>query len=493
MSHDLWETGQTDIIDALPEWVLVVAPDERRLLFANAAARSAGADRWWEALPGIDRAPVEAPDRDGAGENADGADAPVPHPAAEGRWLSVYRRAVRWRDGAGATVPAMLLRLIDVTRQTRHRDRLHQLSQAVEQSPGAVVITDTAGLIVYVNPAFERISGYAAAEALGRNPRFLKSGHTAPEEYARMWQTLAAGGVWHGRTRNRRKDGRYYWEETTIAPLRLPDGRITHYIALKQDISDRHRAEQELRVALVRAEEASRAKSAFLATMSHELRTPLNAIIGFSDLIRQKMFGDAVDAYVQYAEDIHESGQRLRTVIGDVLEMAKLEAGRYELQEELVHLHEALAWVLPLLDGMANDGKVALHVDVPSALPPMWADPLAVRQVLLNLIGNAIKFTDPGGTVWVTGALDDHGHAAITIRDTGIGIPEDERERIFEPFRQADMRLARTYEGAGLGLTISRSFMELHGGSLSLDSRVGSGTTVTLRFPRERVGHKMSA
>lgn len=493
-------TGLAGVLDALPEPVLVVRPRDSRLLYANAAAQTAGADRWWTGLPLADFQRDSARQaEDGADGAAIGPDLPpveTAHPAAADRWLSVYRRGVLWQpNGCAPTAaePAVLLRLTDITGLRRQHERIHQLSQAVEQSPGAVMITDTAGDIVYVNRAFERISGYGADEAVGRNPRFLKSGHTSREEYQRMWQTLAGGGIWHGRTRNRRKDGSYYWEETTISPLRLPGGTITHYIALKQDITERNRAEQELRLALFRAEEANRAKSAFLSTMSHELRTPLNAIIGFSDMIRHKMFGDAIDSYVRYADDIYDSGQRLGAVIGDILDMAKLESGRYRLAEEKVDVSQSVAWVLPLVEKAAGEAGVRLCNHVGDDLPSLWADPLAVRQVLLNVIGNAIKFTEPGGEVHLSAGLDEHGHMTLSVRDTGIGIPEDALTRVLEPFQQADMRLARSYEGTGLGLTISRSFMELHGGSLALSSRVGEGTTVTLRFPRERVQLKMSA
>jgi len=232
------------------------------------------------------------------------------------------------------------------------------------------------------------------------------------------------------------------------------------------------------------ADHANRAKSQFLANMSHELRTPLNAIIGFSDLMRNSVFGPiGSPKYLGYARDIHRSGEHLLGLINGVLDMSKIEAGRYDLQIEDVHLGNIASDCARIVSVPAEQAMIALAAAFDSELPLVRADARALKQILLNLLSNAVKFTPKGGRVSVTAASVPDDMIAISVTDTGIGIAEDELGRVFEPFRQAESATARNYGGTGLGLAITKRLVELNGGSLVIESRVGVGTTVTILIP----------
>lgn len=273
-------------------------------------------------------------------------------------------------------------------------------------------------------------------------------------------------------------------EQVNLAVARR-EGAVAELTEAKRQI------EENLRVALAartQAEIANRSKSAFLANMSHELRTPLNAIIGFSEIIRGRMFGDqAIDRYVDYAGDILTAGRHLLEVINDILDMAKIEAGRYELQEGSVLPADLVNASVAIVTGMAMEKRIAIGVAVAAQGVVLRVDPRALKQVLLNLLSNAVKFTPEGGRVTVSAALMPSGSYRISVSDTGPGMPPEMLGRIFEPFWQGDAHLARTQEGTGLGLSIARSFMDLHGGLLQVESAPDGGTDAHLDLPAERV------
>jgi len=264
----------------------------------------------------------------------------------------------------------------------------------------------------------------------------------------------------------------------------MPDGGV---LFTYTDITDRKRVEVDLRRAKDEAELASRSKTEFLANMSHELRTPLNAIIGFSDILTGQIFGPLSDArYVDYARDIRDSGLHLLTLINDVLDIAKVEFGKVELLEETVDIVAVIESCLRLVRERAQTAGIQLEQALPPALPYLLGDGRRLKQILLNLLSNSVKFTPGDGRVTVSASHDADGFR-LTVEDTGIGIAADDLETALRPFGQIDSRLARKYQGTGLGLPLARSMAELHGGRLELRSAPGEGTRATLWLPPSRV------
>ncbi|HZD26283.1 MAG TPA: ATP-binding protein [Alphaproteobacteria bacterium] len=245
---------------------------------------------------------------------------------------------------------------------------------------------------------------------------------------------------------------------------------------------------RELEQARQQLEHANEAKSQFLANMSHELRTPLNAVIGFSELIRDEAFGPLSNArYREYACDIHDSGTHLLRLINDVLDMAKFEAGELELQASRVGLEETIARTIRLTGPRARRGRVSVETRLPAVLPVLLVVDLKLQQVMLNLLSNAVKFTPEGGHVIVAARLAADGGLAVSVSDTGVGIPPDMLGEVLKPFRQVADHTSRRHDGTGLGLPLAKSLIELHGGRLTLESELGTGTKVTVWLPPERL------
>lgn len=245
---------------------------------------------------------------------------------------------------------------------------------------------------------------------------------------------------------------------------------------------------EELESQRRRAEAASESKSQFLASMSHELRTPLNAIIGFADLIRLELFGPMEPPrYLEYAQDIHSSGVHLLTMINELLDMAKIEAGHFDLHEDEVDLLEIGYEVIRMLRQSLQTARVALKLDIREALPRIRADEQQVRRVLVNLLSNAIKFTPAGGKITLSARENENGGISVSVRDTGIGIPENKLQKVLEPFEQVENSFTRTRAGTGLGLPLTKAMVEAHGGTLTLSSTLGEGTCACVCIPSGRV------
>jgi signal transduction histidine kinase len=256
---------------------------------------------------------------------------------------------------------------------------------------------------------------------------------------------------------------------------------------LRDFVKQRSRAEEALRHAKEAAERADSAKSEFLATMSHELRTPLNSIIGFSEIIEGQMLGPVgVGKYVEYANDIHTSGHYLLDIINDILDISKIEAGRMELDDTEIDVVEAIDASVLLVKAQAEENGLSIETGAPEGLPGLRADERALKQMLLNLLSNAVKFTRRNGTILVTAGAGEQG-LSVSVTDTGIGIAADQIGTVMEPFGQVQGVMTRSHGGTGLGLPVVKSLIELHGGTLTLQSEVGAGTSVALHFPVERV------
>ncbi len=259
-------------------------------------------------------------------------------------------------------------------------------------------------------------------------------------------------------------------------------------LALSAGVSERRRAEAELRVARDAAEAANGMKSQFLAQMSHELRTPLNAIIGFAEILQSEMLGPLGSVkYRDYATDIHQSGAHLLAVINDILDLSKIEAGHQALDEQDCDVAEIAADMLRLIGERAEARGIHIEKKLRPNLPELRADSRMIRQILLNLLSNSVKFTPAGGVISLSADLLSTGGLCLVVKDTGIGIPEHQHARVLEPFVQVEGAFNRRHPGTGLGLPLSKAFAELHGGRLELVSAVGVGTTATVLFPADRL------
>ena len=375
-------------------------------------------------------------------------------------------------------VQAIVINYRDITERQRAEERLRKLSRAVEQSPVMVLITDAQGSLEYVNPRFGAVTGYTLDEVSGKNPRILKSGQTPSKEYRRLWETITAGGEWRGELHNKKKDGEFFWVSASISPVLNEQGVITHFIGVEEDITERKRAEAMLRQAKETAEAACRSKGEFLANVSHEIRTPMNAILGMMDMTLATRLTPEQRENLEIVKSATDS---LLSIINDLLDFSKMEAGGLQLDPVELSLRDNLGDMLAMLRLRAHAKGLELacrvHPDVPDQL---IGDPARLRQVLVNLVGNAIKFTERGEVVVDVEAEPRSGDDVVLhfrVTDTGIGVPPDKREAIFAPFTQADGSLTRLYGGTGLGLSISSQLVSLMGGRIWVESEVGRGST----------------
>ena len=276
-------------------------------------------------------------------------------------------------------------------------------------------------------------------------------------------------------------DGRWF----KCSDRRTVDGSI---VGVRTDITELKRRESALTAAKETAEIASRSKSEFLANVSHELRTPLNAIIGFTEMMRAEIYGPVgSDHYRSYLGDVLDSAQHLLGLINDILDVAKAEAGKLDIHEDEVDVERVINAAVRLVQERALKAAVSVSVEVPEGFPLLWADERKIKQVLLNLLTNSVKFTPAGGHIAVVARRELDGEAVIEVADTGIGIAPEDIPTALSPFGQVDSKLSRRYEGTGLGLPLSRAMVELHGGRLTLTSTVGVGTVVAVRLPAARV------
>lgn len=302
-------------------------------------------------------------------------------------------------------------------------------------------------------------------------------------------QRLRAGEASIDELRVLARDGSIRWLRVVARPeMDAETGRLMRVLGAAQDITERKRAEAALREAKETAELANRTKSEFLANMSHELRTPLNAVIGFAEIMTNQVMGPlGHPRYKSYAEDIRDSGTHLLNIINDILDVSKAEAGMLDLTEEELELAAIVDAAVRLVRQRAETGGVRLVVDLPDDLPRIWADPRRMKQVLLNLLSNAVKFTPEKGAVQVEARLTQAGWLQIRVADQGIGIAPEDLDRVLEPFTQVDSSLSRRHAGTGLGLPLTRALIEMHDGTLRLESMPGAGTVATVALPPERL------
>lgn len=357
---------------------------------------------------------------------------------------------------------------------------LRKLRTALEQSSCSVVITDVNGTIEYVNAHFSKVTGYSTEESIGQNPRFLKSGKEPMEKYRNMWQTVMTGKIWSGEFLNRKKGGELYWEQSNIAPVMDENGVISSFIAIKEDITERKLAEQELCSAKESAEAANQAKSAFLANMSHEIRTPMNGIIGMTDLCLSSNLDNQQRSYLRA---VRVSAENLLAIINDILDFSKIEAGKIEIDNSPFFLRTTVGQALRTLAPRAAEKNLEIIFDpAPRTPDALLGDPIRLKQVIINLVGNAVKFSENGQIfVSVSAVAEDTDECTLffSVTDSGIGISPERQSSIFDPFEQGDQGTTKVYGGTGLGLSISKKLVELMAGTIQVASKEGKGSIFT--------------
>jgi PAS domain S-box-containing protein len=349
--------------------------------------------------------------------------------------------------------------------------------------------TDPALNIAYLSERFLEATGVSPQDLLGRPAATVGTQIAADPAETPHASMLAERRAFRGCIyRYARAPGDEQYWKIGGSPVFDSDGAFLGYRGTGSNVTAEILAEQALREAKELADSANRAKSAFLANMSHELRTPLNAIMGFSEITKDRLYGERSDKYFDYARDIFNSGALLLSLIDDILDLAKIEAKRMELHEEVVDLATLLQSSVLLLRQKTDAAALRVETRIADRLPPVRADQRRLKQIILNLLSNAIKFTPAGGTISISAGLrDNDGMLEIVVRDTGIGIAPDHLAMVLEPFGQVQNTLARGHDGTGLGLPLVKALAELHGGSCTLTSRPGQGTQVVIALPRERL------
>lgn len=373
----------------------------------------------------------------------------------------------------------------NITQRKIDEEQIRKLSAAVDQSPVSIVITDLNGSIEYFNPKFTELTGYSLNETKGKTPSVLKSGFTSDNEYKNLWETIKSGNVWKGEFKNVRKDGSTYWEAAFISPVRNINGDISHYIAVKEDISEKKQILHELIEAKNKAEESNILKSHFLTNMSHEIRTPMNGILGFLELLKDVDLTSTERE--EYIEIINKSGQRLLDTINDIIEMSRIESGNLNLDKQTLNVNDVLDDLFKFFKVQTDKKGIALIPAFHNQKSKLFlnSDRSKLEGIITNLIKNAIKFTD-NGFIELDVKIESQT-LVFSVKDTGRGIPENRQAAIFERFIQADLKNTRGHEGSGLGLSISKAYVDFLGGTIWVESEVGKGTTFYFSLPYEAI------
>jgi len=395
---------------------------------------------------------------------------------------------------------ALMEIFIDVTAKKLVEEKLKKVTTAVENSKVSVVITDKNGIIEYANPYFSQLSGYTPDEYIGKNPSVLKSGFHSTAFYAEFWKTIKSGKTWEGEFYNLKKDRTHYWENAIVSPIQDDKNVITHFVAIKTDITPAKQMIEDLKTAKEKAEENERLKSAFLANMSHEIRTPMNGILGFAGLLKEPMLTG--EEQKEYIGIIEKSGARMLNIINDVITISKVESGQMKTFITPTNVNEQVEYIYNFFKLEVE--QKGLHIVINKPLTDHEAtvktDKEKIYAILTNLVKNAIKFSDSGtieigytrrekalGGDKVLGidkaCLVYTDELEFYVKDNGVGIPPDRMEAIFDRFVQADIGDKRAFQGAGLGLSISKAYVEMLGGKIWVESEEAKGSNFYFTIP----------
>lgn len=379
----------------------------------------------------------------------------------------------------GEKVAQVVIR--DVTERKQFLEHLEKFKRAIENTDEMMMITDVNGLIEYVNPAFERITGYTLEEVKGKTPNILNSGVHQQEFFKNLWKTILSGKSWQGLIVNRKKDGKLYTEEMIISPIKNEKNEIISFVAVKKDVTERIKAEEELKLARMKAEESDRIKSNFLSMMSHEVRTPLNVILGFIDIIKASIKEEDFPEKEHIFSVIQRNSKRLITLINDIIDISRIESNEMKLE---FGIHNAQLLLMKATSEFEMEARAkGLRIIDNYNLDEVYirVDEVRFQQIMANLLSNAIKFTSRG-EITVSAKLADN-RLYIFVKDTGIGIPKEFLPHLFEFFRQAEEGYNRNFEGAGLGLAITKKLVNMMNGEIYVESEINKGSTFTVMFP----------
>jgi PAS domain S-box-containing protein len=398
------------------------------------------------------------------------------------------------------TVDARQLRVVGTITDIEERRRAEQaLSEAEkkyrtiwENAAGGIYQMTPEGRYLSANPAMARILGFDDADQMIGNIRNAHKLYISQHEHQKFMRAMEyTDALQHCEVKMLRNDGATIWVSENARPIRDDDGNILYIEGSIEDITQRKNADLEMREAKIQSDLANRAKSEFLANMSHELRTPLSSIIGFSEMIRDEVFGPVGHrAYWEYSRDIYDSGKKLLNIINDILDVSRIEAGQRQLNEGQVNPDKVLSEAIELLQGRADEAGVSIINELDTATPHIVGEELALKQIMINLLSNAIKFTPRRGRVSIDSEIEEDGHLRINVTDTGAGLDESEISKALSPFGQIETGLDKNNSGTGMGLTLVDSLIKLHGGELDIFSQKGLGTTASILIPEARVVRK---
>lgn len=373
----------------------------------------------------------------------------------------------------------------NITEKKRVETELKKLSKAVEQSSAVIVITNPKGIIEYVNPKFEEVTGYIAEEVIGSTPRILKSGKMPPEMYVELWKTLRTGKEWHGEFLNKKKNGDLFWELCLISPVKDESGEVINFIAIKEDITQRILIQEEIIRSKKEAEEASRLKSTLLSNVSHEFRTPLNGILGFAQILKDAVENERLS---NMAEKIMRSGRRLANTLDSVLILTELENKAFAVIKKEIDLTEFCKKITKRFENQADEQDLKLISNLPEKSIFVNADVHLLTKITAALLDNALKYTQYGEIhIELETIISSNGKDQVVLRvtDTGIGISYADQKIIFKEFIQVSEGFSRNFEGLGLGLSIVKKLADLAGYNITAQSEPGKGSVFSIYIPVE--------
>jgi PAS domain S-box-containing protein len=367
---------------------------------------------------------------------------------------------------------------LNITQTKLAEEELTKLKRAIEQSSISVIITDNKGSIEYVNPYFTELTGFTSDEVKGKNPRLLKSGLHSESFYKQLWGDITSGKDWQGEMYNRKRNGECYWQQTVISPLVNRQGAITHFVAIQEDVSEKKKLIEDLIAAKENAEEMNKIKSLFFANMSHELRTPMIGILGNAELLEMEIDNDE---HLKMIQTIRRSALRLHETLNSILDISKIEVEGVQKSTRPVEINNVVGECINLFNAVAAEKGLEINFIKNNESIKINSDDNLLTKVLNNLLNNAVKYTDHGKIIIRTQLINNK--ARIEIEDTGIGIDPEYLNIIFEPFRQTSEGYSRRYEGTGLGLTITKKFVEVLGGTISVVSTKDKGSIFIVDIP----------